>query len=106
MALLLRYERRACWVLGAQTSTFTVTIAAQASDAVAVVITAIDRRGLPQAVASVRAVDALGIPVFSAGDAFEPELSRRGVPGRYLGVGIGHACKHLVGTLAPTSGPR
>jgi hypothetical protein len=106
MALLLRYERWPCWLLGARTSTFTLTIAAQAADAAAVVVMAIDRRGLRQAIASVRAVDELGIPVFSAGDAFEPELSRRDMPDRHLGAGIGRACDLLVGTLAPAAGRR
>lgn len=106
MALLLRYERWQCWVLGAQTSTFTLTIAAQAADAAAVVVTASDRRALRQAIASVRSVDALGIPVFFGGTAFESELSRRDLPGRHLSVGIGPACEQVVGTLSSASGRR
>ena len=62
-------------------------------------------RGVPsgdratRAVESIRAVDELGIAVFYAGNAFSAPRSRRGVPGRYLGVGIKDACAQLTQTL-------
>ena len=101
LALLLRFHRWPCRVLGARVSTFTLTIATQAADAVGVVVMSTESRGLQQAVAALLAVDALGIPVFFAGNAFEPEHSRRQLPGRYLGTRMGGACTQLIDTLAP-----
>jgi hypothetical protein len=101
LALLLRFQRWPCRVLGARVSTFTLTIAAQAAGAAGVVVMSTEGRGLPQAVAALLAVDALGIPVFFAGNAFEPEYSRRQLPGRYLGTRMGGARTQLIDTLAP-----
>jgi hypothetical protein len=101
MALLLRFQRWPCQVLGARISTFTLTIAARAAGATGVVVTSSESRARPHAIASLRAIDALGIPVFFAGSAFEPENSRTGLPGRYLGTSIEAACILLINTLAP-----
>jgi hypothetical protein len=101
LALLLRFQRWPCQVLGSRTSTFTLTIAARAADATAVVVNSTESRGLPHAIVALRAVDALGIPVFFAGNAFQPEHSRRQLPGRYLGTRIEGACTLLINTLAP-----
>jgi hypothetical protein len=101
LALLLRLHRWPCRVLGARTTTFTLTIAAQAVDATGVVVISTDVRGRPSAVASLRAVDALGVPVFFTGDAFEPECGRREVPGRFLGTSVQGACALLIETLTP-----
>ena len=96
LALLLRFRRWPCRVLGARISTFTLTIAAQAADATAVVVMSADRRGLPQAILSVLAVDALGIPVFSAGAAFSHCTGHGQLPGRYLGNSVSGACALLI----------
>lgn len=101
LALLLRFQRFPCRVLGARTTTFSLTIAAQAADAAGVVIMSTATRGLAHAVVALLAVDAMGIPVFFAGNAFEPEQSRRQLPGRYLGPGMAAACAQLIDTLAP-----
>ena len=101
LALLLRFRRWPCRVLGARISPFTLTIAARAADATGVVVSSTNSRGRPYAVASLEAADALDIPVFFAGDAFEPEDSRRQLPGRYLGPVIGDACTLLINTLTP-----
>lgn len=107
LALLLRCERLPCRVLGARVSTFNLTIAAQAAGAVGVVVmSTTDGRGLPHAVGALLAVDALGIPVFSTGNAFEPEHIRRQLPGRYLGIRMHSACTQLIDALAPTSRSR
>jgi hypothetical protein len=45
----------------------------------------------------------LGIDVFYAGNAFSALRSRRGIPGRYLGVGIKDACAQVTNTLAPAN---
>jgi len=59
--------------------------------------------GRLRAVESIRAIDDLGIEVFYAGNAFSTPRSRRGVPGRYLGVGIAEGCAQLTQALAPTA---
>src|SRR5664279_5312955 len=100
LALLLRFHRWPCRVLGARISTFTLTIAARAADAAGVVVISMESRGLPHAIASLLAVDALGIPVFFAGNAFEPE-HRRQLPRQYLGTRMESACTQLIDTLAP-----
>ncbi len=103
LALLLRFRRWPCRVLGARISPFALTIAAQAADATGVVVSSTEVRGRPYAVASLEAVDALDIPVFFAGDAFEPEDSRRQLPGRYLGTSSEGACTLLINTLTPAA---
>jgi len=103
LALLLRFRRWPCRVLGARTSRFTLTIAAQAADATAVVVMSADRRGLPQAMLSVLAIGALGLPVFMAGTAFQPPPGQDPLPGRYLGTSVSGACAMLIRTLTPTS---
>jgi hypothetical protein len=103
LALLLRYRRWPCRVLGARTSTFTLTIATRAADATAVVVLSADRRGLPQAILSVLAVAALGVPVFVAGAAFQPVPGRDELPGRYLGTSVSGACAMVISTLTPTA---
>ena len=96
LALLLRFRRVPCRVLGARVTPFTLTIAAQAADATGVVIVAADLRRLPQAVVSLRAANALDIPVFFAGPAFASEKSRFGLPGHYLGIRLDPACTIVV----------
>jgi methanogenic corrinoid protein MtbC1 len=109
-AVLLRYEGWGCRVLGARTSTVTLTNAAQAAAAAGVVVVSHLATGRLRAVESIRAVSDLGIDVFYAGNAFSTQRSRRGVPGRYLGTGIEDACAFLTRALAPAEpgpvGPR
>jgi hypothetical protein len=113
LALLLRFQRWPCRVLGARVSTFTLTIAAKAADAAGVVIVSTESRALTHAVVSLQAIDGLGIPVFFAGSAFEPEhgssrlpgACRPGghLPGRYLGSSAEGACALLLSTLTPVT---
>jgi hypothetical protein len=88
-------------VLGARVPTFTLTVAAQAANATGVVVIAADIRNQRLAIGSVLAVDALGIPVFLAGRAFEPENLPMKLPGRYLGTSLEGACTLLIDSLAP-----
>ena len=67
LALLLRFQRWPCRVLGARVSTFTLTVAAQAADAAGVVVMSTENRARQHAVDSLRAVEAIGIPVFFGG---------------------------------------
>ena len=100
LALLLRFRRLPCRVLGARVSPFTLTIAVPAADATGVVVSSTDARGRSHAVLSLNAVDALKIPVFFMGDAFDEEDTRRQLPGRYLGTGMQGACALIIDTLA------
>ena len=100
LALLLRYRRWPCRVLGDRIPPFRLTIAAQASCATGVVVSSTDERGRSHAVLSLKAVDALDIPVFFTGDAFDSEDSRVELPGRYLGTGIQEACALLIDALS------
>lgn len=103
LALLLRFRRWPCQVLGSRLSTFALKIAAQASGAVGVVVVSNESRGLSRAVVLLRTVDQLGIPVFFAGDAFESPGSWEDVPGRYLGTGHEEACTYLINALTTAS---
>ena len=66
-AVLLRYQGWPCRVLGARTSTVTMTTAAQAAAAAGVVVVSHLATGRLRAVESIRAVNELGIDVFYAG---------------------------------------
>ena len=100
MALLLRFEGWPCRVLGARTPTATVVTAAQATDAAAVVIVSQLATGRRAAVESIEAVDAVGVPVFYAGNSFTVVRSRVRLPGCYLGMAVGAASKLVLDTLA------
>jgi hypothetical protein len=86
-------------VLGSRISTFTWTIAVQATDAAAVVMMSADSQGHRSAVESLLALHTLRIPVFYGGEAFSRGYSRRQVQGRYLGDQLRNACAMLVETL-------
>jgi hypothetical protein len=99
LALLLRIRRRPCRLLGARTSIFTLTVAAQAADAMGVVVISMESRARSVAGEALRAVDALGIPVYYAGKSFDSEHNRYDLPGRYLGTQMADACTVLATTL-------
>jgi len=99
LALLLRFRRVPCRVLGARVTPFTLTIAAQAADAMGVVIMASDVRRLPQAVVSLRAAHCLNVPVFFTGPAFALEVNRLDLPGQYLGVRLDRGCTIVIDTV-------
>ncbi|MEP6560138.1 MAG: B12-binding domain-containing protein, partial [Nakamurella sp.] len=101
MTVLLRYQGWPCRVLGARTSTATIATAARATSVAGVVVVSHLATGRLRAVESIRAINDLAIEVFYAGNAFSTPRSRRGVPGRYLGVGIEGACAQLTRALAP-----
>jgi len=105
-AVLLRYEGWPCRVLGARTPTVTLVAAVRATVVAGVVVVSHRASGRRRAVESIRAVDDLGVEVFYSGNAFSAPQNRRGVPGRYLGSGIGEACAQLTRALTATdSGP-
>lgn len=98
-ALVLRYQGWPCRVLGARTSTVTIAAAARATSVAGVVVVSHLSSGRLHAIASIRAIHELDIPVFYAGNAFGSPRSRRGVPGSYLGVRITDACALLTRAL-------
>jgi len=99
-ALLLRYQGWPCRVLGARTSTVTLSAAAQATAVAGVIVVSHLATGRLRAVESIRAIKDLGLNVFYAGNAFTSPRSRRGVPGIYLGTGIEAACATVTEALA------
>ena len=100
-AVMLRYQGWPCRVLGARTPTATLATAARATVVAGVVVVSHLSSGRQRAIESIRAVDDLGIDVFYAGNAFSTPRSRRGLPGRYLGMGIEEACTQLTQALLP-----
>lgn len=100
-AVLLRYQGWPCRVLGARTPTVTIATAARATPVAGVIVVSHLATGRLRAVESIRAINDVGIEVFYAGNAFTTPRTRRGVPGRYLGVGIDDACAQLTRALTP-----
>ncbi|RIJ77028.1 MerR family transcriptional regulator [Nakamurella silvestris] len=95
LSVLLRYRGWSCRVLGARTSMKTLTTAAQATGATAVVVVSHLSTGRRSAVEALQAVQDLGISAFYAGNAFSSPRSRRGLPGTYLGDKLEKACAVL-----------
>jgi methanogenic corrinoid protein MtbC1 len=101
LATLLRYDRRACRVLGARTPVPAVLTALHASAADAVVIVSHLSNGRARAIESIRAAHVAGALVFYAGNAFTTPRSRRNLPGTYLGTRLADA-SHLIDTQLRT----
>jgi MerR family transcriptional regulator, light-induced transcriptional regulator len=95
LGTLLRYDRRACRVLGARTPVAAVLTAMSASSADAVVIVSHLSNGRARAIESIRASHLAGALVFFAGNAFSTPRSRRNLPGTYLGTRLEPA-SHLI----------
>lgn len=103
LALLLRIQGWSCRVLGARITAVKLTAAAEATDPTAVVVVAHLAAGHRRTVAAMEAVDRLGIAMFYAGGSFADPDHRTGVPGRYLGRHIEHACAIIVDSLVPAA---
>lgn len=95
LAVLLVYRGRPCRVLGARTPAATLATAANATAAVAVVVVSHITIGRRPAADAIRTVAASGRPVFYAGNAFLFPRARQGLPGRYLGEGLGAAADDI-----------
>jgi DNA-binding transcriptional MerR regulator/methylmalonyl-CoA mutase cobalamin-binding subunit len=102
-AFAVLLARRGCnpLVLGALTPVGSLVQAVRALDAKGVVVMShmgITRRA---ALDSIRALAALrAAEVFYAGNGFAASLSRKGVPGTYLGADMGPAADHVVERLS------
>ena len=97
LAALLAEHGAAFQLLGSRTTTSVLLAATAATaDAVAVVVSHLptQRRS---AIASLEAVAQLGVPTFYAGNAFLFPVSRKGVPGTYLGESLAEAARVIVG---------
>ncbi len=103
LAVLLAYRGRPCRVLGARTPVATLVTAATATSAAAVVVVSHLSVGRRPATEAVVAVDAVGVPVFYAGNAFMFPRSRLGLPGIFLGESLGAAAALIDTTLASTA---
>ena len=100
LALLMRERGWGCRVLGARTSTDSLTTSAQAAAAGGVIIVAHLPTGRRRALASIDAINDLGIPVFYAGNAFSTPRSRAQIPGVYLGNKLQDAADRIAAELA------
>lgn len=99
LAALLVHHEVGCRVLGARTSTRTLTAAVAATSPAAVVLVSHLRTHRRAAVDSLRAVAETGCPTFYAGNAFMFESSRRHVPGTYLGETVAGAARTIGDTV-------
>lgn len=102
MAVLLRYQRWACRLLGARTSVAALSTAVRATGARAVIVVSHLNSGRQRAVQSLHAMDETGVTVFYAGNAFSSPRSRRNIPGSYLGTRL-EAARDLVDTTLARS---
>ena len=89
--LLLRRLGRPTRVLGARTSQTALEVAITANPTAGVVIVSHLASSRNRAVGLLRAVDAKGLPVLYAGNAFASPRSRKGLTGTYLGPRLGPA---------------
>jgi hypothetical protein len=101
LCTLLRYQGRACRMLGPRTSTRALTSAVKANKPSAVIIVSHSRATRLGATQSLRAAADLGVELFYAGDAFAASSRRGDVPGTYLGTSLEAACAAII---AATSG--
>ncbi len=102
LALLLRHRGWPCRILGAHTSTASLTTAAAATGAAGVVIVSHLPTGRRRALASLNAVRDLHIPLFYAGNSFSSPRHRIQLPGTYLGNRLQDACEIIHSALSPS----
>ena len=105
LAGLLAHRRRGCRVLGARTPERTLVTAAVATEAAAVVVVSHLATQRRPAVDALRAVAAVGCPVFYAGNAFLFPGGRSDVPGTYLGDSLAAAADLIMASLADGATP-
>lgn len=99
LAMLLLYQGWPCHLLGARVPSLAVAAAAEAADAVAVVVVSQLATGRRAAVESLQAARRVGLPVFYAGHSFGAGRSRVGAPGDYLGSRIQDAAAQIITAL-------
>jgi hypothetical protein len=93
LGALLAQSGRSCRLLGARTPSTTLVITARQVDPAAVIVVSHLSIGRRAAMDAVRAVAALGVPTFYAGNAFIAAPIRQRLPGRYLGDSIRAAAR-------------
>jgi methanogenic corrinoid protein MtbC1 len=96
LAVLLRYQRRRCRMLGPRTSTRAIATAVQAHNPSAVIIVAHLGGARLGATQAMRAAADLGADLFYAGDAFAAAELRHDLPGTYLGTNVQAACTAII----------
>lgn len=99
LALLLSEQGTRCRVLGPRTSVRTLGTAVRANRPSTVVVVSHLRVNRPRATESLRAVAALGVDAFYAGEAFATARLRRNVPGTHLDSDLRDACAVILGTV-------
>ena len=85
LAALLALGGLVCWQLGARTPTASLVLTARQVRPAAAIVVSHMSNGRRAATEGVRAVAALGVPTFYAGNAFLAASVRRPLPGTYLG---------------------
>jgi methanogenic corrinoid protein MtbC1 len=93
LGALLAQSGRSCRLLGARTPLTTLVITARQVDPVAAIVVSHLSIGRRTAMDAVRAVAALGVPTFYAGNAFIASPIRERLPGKYLGDSIRAAAR-------------
>jgi methanogenic corrinoid protein MtbC1 len=96
LGVLLRTNGQRCRVLGPRVSIRALTTAVRVNDPTAVVVVSHLRSNRLSATQSLRAVAALGVEVFYAGEAFGSVRARRHVPGTHLDTSLRGACTTLL----------
>ena len=92
LAVLLRYQNRACRVLGARVPTGDLLTAVHGTGTEAVIVVSHLSTARTRAVDSIRQLAEAGSLVFYAGHAFARPRAREGLPGYYLGTNLQNAC--------------
>jgi methanogenic corrinoid protein MtbC1 len=93
LGALLAQSGRSCRLLGARTPATTLVITARQVDPAAVIVVSHLSIGRRAAMDAVRAVAALDVPTFYAGNAFIAAPIRQRLPGGYLGDSIRAAAR-------------
>jgi methanogenic corrinoid protein MtbC1 len=91
LSMLLRHEGQPCRVLGAGATAGRVSMAVEVNRPAAVVLVAQRRTSHRSCVELLRALEGIGTRTFYAGAAFDDEVTRRHVPGTYLGTSFERA---------------
>jgi MerR family transcriptional regulator, light-induced transcriptional regulator len=100
LGAMLAQSGLSCRLLGARTPSTTLVITARQVDAAAVVVVSHLSIGRRAATDAVRAVAALGMPTFYAGNAFIAAPIRQRLPGTYLGDSIRAAVRVVEAALS------
>jgi hypothetical protein len=104
LAMLLRYQRQPCRMLGARVTAGRMSTAVEVNRPAGVVLVTYRDSCRRASTDVLRALHDIGTPVFYAGTAFDTVPARHGVPGTYLGTSFQGACATIVRSLSTERG--